>query len=141
MVFRPREVRGQMAFRGRAPRRRVRRRARDGLARAATAAGAGPRRCRRAAASANGFAVAGGKDATFDKVGTALASVDGLVVDSSAKLLGAYDVSYGGEKFLVRVAATDAGAYVSAVDARGVAATGAAASRLIAELKGRLAAN
>lgn len=94
-----------------------------------------------AAASANGFAVAGGKDATFDKVGTALASVDGLVVDSNAKLLGAYDVSYGGEKFLVRVAATDAGAYVSAVDARGVAATGAAASRLIAELKGRLAAN
>ena len=98
-------------------------------------------RAQPAAASANGFAVAGGKDATFDKVGTALASVDGLVVDSSAKLLGAYDVSYGGEKFLVRVAATDAGAYVSAVDARGVAATGAAASRLIAELKGRLAAN
>lgn len=94
-----------------------------------------------AAAQANGFAVAGGKDEVFDKVGTALEEVDGVAIDSRAKLLGAYDVSFAGEKFLVRVASSDAGSFVSAVDARGVAATGPAPKRLIAELKSQLAAN
>lgn len=93
------------------------------------------------AAQANGFAVAGGKDEVFDKVGTALEAVDGVAIDSRAKLLGAYDVTFAGEKFLVRVASSDAGSFVSTVDARGVAATGPAPKRLITELKARLAAN
>lgn len=94
-----------------------------------------------ATAQSNGFAMAGGKDEVFDKVGTALEAVDGVAIDSRAKLLGAYDVSFAGEKFLIRVAAGDAGSVVSAVDVRGVAATGPAPKRLIAELKARLAAN
>ena len=53
-------------------------------------------------------------------------------------MLGTYDVSYEGASFLVRVSAVDAGAYVSAVDPRGLPATGAAPTKLLAALKAKL---
>jgi hypothetical protein len=53
-------------------------------------------------------------------------------------VLGAYDVSYGGSNFLVRVSAAGDGAYVSAVDPRGVPATGEAAAKLVGLLKAAL---
>jgi uncharacterized lipoprotein len=91
-----------------------------------------------AAASANGFTVPGDRDAVFAQVGDALAKVDGLTIASKAQLLGAYDVSYGGANFLVRVSKVDAGTYVSAVDPRGLPATGEGPAKVLAALKAAL---
>lgn len=89
-------------------------------------------------AAANGFTVAGDRDAVFAKVGDALATIDGLSVASKAQLLGAYDVSYGGANFLVRVSKVEAGSYVSAVDPRGLPASGEGPAKVIAALKAAL---
>ncbi|SMR69641.1 MULTISPECIES: hypothetical protein [Stenotrophomonas] len=91
------------------------------------------------AVSATGFTVAGSKDEAFAKVGTALEGVEGLTIATRAQLLGSYDVAYEGSNFLVRVVAVDAGAYISAVDPRGLPATAAAPVKLIAALKAKLA--
>ena len=74
----------------------------------------------------------------FEQVGTALAAVDGLTIASKAKLLGAYDVSYEGANFLVRISQAEAGSYVSAVDPRGLPASGEAPLKLVAALKAAL---
>jgi uncharacterized lipoprotein len=86
-------------------------------------------------ASPTGFTVAGDRDDVFNKVGTALAATEGVTVASKAQLLGTYDVSYQASNFLVRVTKVDSGVYVSAVDPRGMPATGDAATKLIAALK------
>lgn len=86
-------------------------------------------------ANASGFTVAGERDEMFDKVGTALAAIEGVTIASKAQLLGTYDVSYQGANFLVRVTKVDAGVYVSAVDPRGMPATNDAAVQLVAALK------
>lgn len=85
--------------------------------------------------SATGFTVPGERDAVFTRVGEALAATTGLTVASKAQILGTYDVDYEGSKFLVRVTQVDAGVYVSAVDPRGLPATGEAATKLVANLK------
>lgn len=90
-------------------------------------------------AAAVGFAMAASKDDAFKRVGEALAAVPGVTITSRAELLGAYDVNYQGASFLVRVGATDAGAYVSAVDPRGQAASGDAPRKLIETLQAALA--
>ena len=74
----------------------------------------------------------------MDSVGEALAGIEGVAIASRAQLLGTYDVSYEGASFLVRVSAVDADAYVSAVDPRGLQATGAAPTKLLAALKAKL---
>lgn len=93
------------------------------------------------AASATGFMVPGARDAAFERVGTALAAIEGLTIASRAQLLGAYDVSYQGANFLVRVAASGDNSYVSAVDPRGLPATGEAPAKLIAALKAAMGGN
>ena len=85
--------------------------------------------------AALGFTVAGTKDEVFNKVGDALAAVEGVTIASRAQLLGAYDVSYMGSNFLVRVSEGQGGAHVSAVDPRGTAVTGEAPTKLIGTLK------
>nr|WP_166208480.1 hypothetical protein [Lysobacter telluris] len=85
--------------------------------------------------SATGFTIAGERDDVFNKVGTALAATEGVTIASKAQLLGTYDVSYQGANFLVRVTKVDAGVYVSAVDPRGMPASGDPATALIAALK------
>jgi hypothetical protein len=92
-----------------------------------------------AAANNAGFTVPGTKEEVFAKVGTALESVEGVKIASKAQLLGSYDVAFEGSDFLVRVVAVDAGAYVSAVDPRGMPATAAAPTKLLGELKAKLA--
>ncbi len=87
---------------------------------------------------ASGFNVGGDRDATFAKVGEVLAATEGVTIASRAQVLGAYDVSYQGSNFLVRVSAVEGGAYVSAVDPRGVPAGGDAPTRLLAILKAAL---
>ena len=90
------------------------------------------------AASPSGFTVAGERDAMFDKVGEALAGIEGASIASKAQLLGTYDVSYEGVNFLVRVTQVPSGVYVSAIDPRGTPATAAAPVKLIAALKAAL---
>jgi len=89
--------------------------------------------------TASGFTVATGRDEAFEQVGAALEGVEGVEIATRAKLLGSYDVAYEGSNFLVRVVAVDAGAYVSAVDPRGLPATAEAPVKLIAALKAKLA--
>lgn len=90
-----------------------------------------------AAASATGFNVAGTREEVFAKVGDALGGIEGVNIASRAQLLGSYDVAYEGSNFLVRVVGVEAGAYVSAVDPRGLPAAGSA-PKLIAALKAKL---
>lgn len=90
------------------------------------------------AAGNSGFTIPGSKEEAFGKVGTALEGVEGLTIASRAQLLGSYDVAYEGSNFLVRVVAVDAGAYISAVDPRGLPATAEAPVKLIAALKAKL---
>ena len=92
-------------------------------------------------AQPNGFPVAGERDAVFNRVGEVLARTEGLTVVNRAQLLGTFDVDYGDTKFLVRVTKTDTGAYVSAVDPRGLPAAGDPPARLIAALKAALGGN
>lgn len=89
-------------------------------------------------ATASGFTVAGERDEVFERVGEALAATAGVTIASKAQLLGAYDVSYEGANFLVRVSKTEAGTWVSAVDPRGLPATGEAPAKLVAALKAAL---
>jgi hypothetical protein len=84
---------------------------------------------------ATGFAVAAEREAVFAKVGEVLAATPGVQIASKAELLGTYDVDYMGEKFLVRVTKAGEGAFVSAVDPRGLPPSGPAAGKLIAQLK------
>lgn len=91
-----------------------------------------------APAAGTGFAVAGDRDAVFAQVGEVLAATEGLTVVNSAQLLGTYDVNYEGSNFMIRVARTEAGSYVSAVDPRGQAAQGEEPRRLITALRARL---
>lgn len=91
-----------------------------------------------AAPASGGFNVAGSRDEVFAKVGDALGGIEGVNIASRAQLLGTYDVAYEGSNFLVRVVGVEAGAYVSAVDPRGLPATGEAATKLMAALKAKL---
>jgi uncharacterized lipoprotein len=91
-----------------------------------------------APSSNSGFTIAGDRDDIFNKVGTALAATQGLTIASKAQLLGTYDVSYQGSNFLIRVTKVEAGVYVSAVDPRGMPASSAAATQLVASLKAAL---
>ena len=92
-----------------------------------------------AAQAAPGFSVAGTRDEVYARVGDALAGVQGVAITSRAQLLGAYDVTYDGASFLVRVSGTENSATVSAVDPRGLPATGDAPRRLMDTLRAALA--
>ncbi|HVI59224.1 MAG TPA: hypothetical protein VM619_10200 [Luteimonas sp.] len=87
-----------------------------------------------------GFTVPGDRDAVFAKVGEVLAATEGVTIASKAQILGTYDIDYAGSKFLLRVTKVEAGAYVSAVDPRGMPAAGDAPAKLVATLKAALGA-
>lgn len=93
------------------------------------------------AAAATGFTIPGTRDEAFAKVDTALAAIEGVSVASRAALLGVFDVNYRDVNFLVRVSEAEGGAYVSAVDPRGMPATSEAATQLITQLQAALGAN
>jgi hypothetical protein len=88
-----------------------------------------------ASAAPGSFSIAGPRDAAFERVGEALAAIPGVTVAGRAQLLGAFDLSYEGSSFLVRVSEAGAGATVSVVDPRGLPASGEAPAKLMAQLK------
>ncbi|MDQ3205994.1 MAG: hypothetical protein M3Q40_05730 [Pseudomonadota bacterium] len=110
-----------------------------GSATASAASGAQATTARSAAVQGVGFTAPGSRDEVFEQVGKALEVIEGVTIASRAQLLGAYDVSYQGSNFLVRISEGQGGAYVSAVDPRGVAASGAAPMQLMEALKAALA--
>lgn len=103
-----------------------------------SATASGTRQAAAASQSAVGFAVQGGREEVYARVGEALAGIEGLSIASRAQLLGAYDVSFDGASFLVRVSPAEGGAYVSAVDPRGLPASGDAPRRVIDALRAAL---
>lgn len=86
-------------------------------------------------ASAVGFTTAGARDDVYAKVGEALAGMEGVTIASRAEAMGVYDVNYEGSNFLVRVVGGTEGNYVSAVDPRGMPASGDAPRKLIDSLR------
>ena len=86
-----------------------------------------------------GFNASGDRDAIFARVGEVLGTTAGVSVVNRAQILGTYDVDYMGAKFLVRVTKVGDGAYVSAVDPRGLPPTGEAPVKLIGALKAAIA--
>lgn len=86
-----------------------------------------------------GFNAAGERDAVFAKVGEVLAATQGVKIASKAQILGTYDVSYMDANFLVRITKVGNGAYISAVDPRGLPPTGDAPVKLIGALKAAIA--
>ena len=96
---------------------------------------------RPAAAEGVGFTVQGDRDEVFNRIGEVLASTEGVAVASKAQILGTYDLDYQGSKFLLRVSKTGEGAYVSAVDPRGMPASGEAPAKLVSDLKAALGGN
>jgi len=94
-----------------------------------------------AAATGSGFLLAAEKAQAFARVGEVLAGIQDLEIASKAELLGAYDVSYKGSNFLVRVTPVEGGSFISAVDPRGVAADGEGPTSLMALLEQQLAGN
>lgn len=107
----------------------------------ATAAAASPASGAPIATGSVAFTVPGSRDAVFERVGEELGKVPGVVIVSRAQLLGAYDVTFEGASFLVRVAGGDNGSTVSAVDPRGVPVTAESATRLLGQLKTALGGN
>jgi uncharacterized lipoprotein len=91
-------------------------------------------------AQALGFTVSGDRATVFERVGAALAKIEGANVVSRAQLLGAYDMDFEGSKFLVRVSEVAGGSQVAAVDPRGLPAQGQAPAKLIAALKAAMEA-
>lgn len=88
-----------------------------------------------AAQSQLGFAATGSRDEVFARVGEALSRIEGLSITSRAQLLGAFDVTYQGTSFLVRVTTGENGTFVSAVDPRGLPVTGDAPRKVIESLR------
>ena len=68
-----------------------------------------------------------------------LDATTGLTIVNSAQSLGSDDVDYMGAKFLVRVTKVGDGAYVSAVDPRGLPPVGEPPVKLISALKAAIA--
>lgn len=91
-----------------------------------------------AQAASAGFGVPGTREDAFARVGKVLGGIAGVRINSSAQLLGVYDVDYDGANLLVRVAEGQGGMRVSVVDPRGLPATGDAPARLTAALKAAL---
>ena len=92
-------------------------------------------------ARALGFSVAGDRAGTFSRVGEALAATPGLTIASRAQLLGAFDVDYEGQKFLIRITEAEGRSTVSAVDPRGLPADNDSAAKLIGAMKTALGGN
>ncbi len=93
------------------------------------------------ATRALGFTAPGDRATVFARVGELLAATPGLTIASRAQLLGAFDVDYEGQKFLVRINEGSNGSSVSAVDPRGQPADNEAASKVIAALRAVLVKN
>ncbi|MEO7252415.1 MAG: hypothetical protein ABIW30_07395 [Arenimonas sp.] len=83
-------------------------------------------------------ALPGPATATYPKIGKALESISGVVINGRAEALGSYDVTYGGQSFLVRVQDSNGGSRLLALSADGRILNTGPAAALLAAIKARL---
>jgi uncharacterized lipoprotein len=102
-----------------------------------TAAGLGGTTASNAAKGA-GFTVNEAAAQLYPRVGTALATIEGVVVHGRAEALRSYDVGYQGQSFLIRVEDSQGGSRVSAISASGQALRAGPASQLLVVLQTKL---
>jgi uncharacterized lipoprotein len=74
----------------------------------------------------------------FPKVGEALASIPGAIVNGRTEALSSYDVTYNGESFLVRVLEVSGGSRLVALSADGRMLNTGAAAQLMTAIKAKL---
>lgn len=74
----------------------------------------------------------------YPKVGEALATVPGVIVNGRAEALSSYDVTYKGESFLLRVLDATGGSRLVALSPDGRMLNGGAAGELMAAIKSKL---
>jgi uncharacterized lipoprotein len=91
-----------------------------------------------AVAPSSGFELADTPASTWRRVGVALERIDGVSISERAEVLGAYNLSYRGETFLVRVSAAGEGSRVAAVGSDGRELGSAAVAELLGNLRQRL---
>jgi hypothetical protein len=73
----------------------------------------------------------------YPKVGEALASIPGVVVNGRAEALSSYDVTYKGESFLLRVLEATGGSRLVALSADGRVLNTGAAAELMSMVKAK----
>jgi uncharacterized lipoprotein len=90
------------------------------------------------AASPVGFVVADSPANVFARLGTVLATIEGVTVTGKAESLGSYDVAYQGQNFLVRVEETGGQSRISAISASGQLLRAGPAAVLLEKLRPKL---
>ena len=85
-----------------------------------------------------GFVIADSPENVWARIGTALATIEGVTIVGQAQSLGSYDVSYQGQNFLVRIENTAGQSRVSAINASGIVLRAGPASILLDQLRAKL---
>lgn len=84
------------------------------------------------------FTIADDRDSAWRRLGLALQRIEGVEVTQSAQSLGAYNVRFEGEEFLVRVVQAGEASRVEAVGPNGAVINSGAAGNLLGQLRARL---
>ena len=84
------------------------------------------------------FTIADDRDSAWRRLGLALQRIEGVEVTQSAQSLGAYNVRFEGEEFLVRVVQAGEASRVEAVGPNGAVINTGAAGNLLGQLRARL---
>lgn len=93
---------------------------------------------RAAAAPASAFVIADSREGAMRRLGLALERIEGVAVTGSAQALGAYNVRFEGEDFLVRVVEAAGAVRIEAVGADGAVRNSGPAGKLLGLLRQRL---
>lgn len=90
------------------------------------------------AAPASAFTIADSREGALRRLGLALERIEGVEVTGSAQALGAYNVRYEGEDFLVRVVEAGGVVRIEAVGGNGAVINTGPAGKLLGLLRQRL---
>ena len=85
-----------------------------------------------------GFTIADSPESAFRRVGIALERIEGVNIRKAVAALNAYEVGFGGESFLVRLAPQDGQVRIDAISPDGRPLASNAARQLLGTLRTRL---
>ena len=91
-----------------------------------------------AVANSAAFTIADSREGALRRLGLALERIEGVEVTGSAQALGAYNVRFEGEDFLVRVVEAGGNTRIEAVGGNGAVINTGAAGKLLGLLRQRL---
>lgn len=97
-----------------------------------------PRAASRPVVPAASFLIADSREGAMRRLGLALQRIEGVEVRGKADALGAYNVRFEGEVFLVRVVEVADGMRIEAVGGNGAVLNGGSAGKLLGLLRQRL---